>query len=138
MEFRSADGRSFVSLTISKADDYSVMAAIAARDLSFAGAYDEVGFFRDRFAAFIRALEDVTDGHEGEARLESMSPGEAILSVRRLGKDRCMLIEAQVARLHYVCDHGLYNRVSVGFELDESQLPDIVRRLAAVIAEAEL
>lgn len=140
MEIRSSDGKSYVSLTGRKVDDYAVMAAIAVQDLSFAGAYDKVGFFRDAFAAFIRSLEDIADEQEGEARLESMSPEEAILSIRpirRFGVTLCALVEVQVGRWHYVCDRQLFNRVSVAFELAPSLLPDVVRSLAAVITEAE-
>lgn len=137
MEIRSFDGKSYISLKVRKADDYSVMAGIAVQDLSFAGAYDEVGFFRGAFATFIQALEDVINEHEGEARLESMSPGEAILSIHHLGVTRGVVIEVQVARWHYVCDRQFLNRVSVAFELDSSQLPNVVSSLAVVIAEAK-
>jgi hypothetical protein len=75
--------------------------------------------------------------HGGEARLESRSPGEAVLSIRRLDAARHVLAEAQVARWQYVRDRPFLNRVSVTFELDPSQLPDVVQSLAAVVDEAE-
>lgn len=133
MEIRSIEGESFVSLTQWKADDYGVKAAIAVRDGEFAGAYDEVWFFRDAFVAFIEALRNLSMTHEGEAKLESMSPGEAILSIRRLDIARHLLAEVQVARWHYIRDHPYLNRVVVTFEPDPMQLPDVVRSLAAVM-----
>ena len=48
-----------------------------------------------------------------------------------------VLAETPVARWHAVTDRAFLNRVSVTFEIDPSQLPDVVRSLAAVIAEAE-
>ena len=137
MELRSFDGRSYVSLTTWKVDDYGVKAAIAVQDLGFAGAYDEVWFFRNAFVSFIQALSQFADKHEGEAHLESMSPGEAVLSIRSLDIARHVLVEAQVARWHCIRSHPFLNRVSVAFELDPSLLPDVVRNLAAVIAEAK-
>ena len=46
---------------------------------------------------------------------------------------RHVLMEAQIARGHYLRGHYFENRVSVTFELDLSRLPDIVRSLVAVI-----
>jgi hypothetical protein len=84
VELGSIDERSYVSLTHWEADDYGVKAAIAVRDGDFAGAYDEVWFFRKDFAAFVQALREFSVAHKGEARLESMGPGEAVVSISRL------------------------------------------------------
>jgi hypothetical protein len=92
---------------------------------------------REAFSAFIQALAHFTHTHDGEARLESMIPDEAVLSIRRLDMARHLLAEAQVGCWHYVRGRAFFNRVSVTFELDPSQLPDIVRSLAAVIDDAE-
>ncbi len=137
MELRPLDGQSYISLTEWQTDDYGVKATMAVQDCGFAGTYDEVWFFRDAFVTFVQALAQYTVRHEGEARLESMSPGEAVLSIRQLDMARHVLAEAQVARGHYLRDHYFYDRVCVTFELDPSQLPDIMRRLEAVIAEAK-
>lgn len=137
MEIRFFGGESHISLTLWEADNYEVKSAIAVRDGDFAGAYDEVWFFRDDVATFVQALAAFTVAHEGEARLESMSPGEAVVSIRRLDAARHILVETQVSRWHYVGDRPFRNLISVAFELDPSQLPDVVRSLAAVIADAK-
>lgn len=138
VELRSLDGQSSISLTEGQADDFGVKVAMAVKDGDFAGAYDEVWFFRDAFAAFIRALSQFTVDHDGEVRLESMSTDEALLSIRRLDAARHVLAEARVSRGRYLRDHYFLDRVSVTFELDPSQLPDAVRGFAALIGEMEL
>lgn len=59
-------------------------AAIAIRDGDFARAYDQVWFFREDFAAFVQALRAFSVAPKGVARLESMSPGEAVVTIGRL------------------------------------------------------
>lgn len=140
MEFRELDGQSSVSLTNWKrnttdAGFYSVQATITVQSYGFTGTYDEVWFFQDEFAAFVQALRQFTRAHEGEARLESMSPKEAMVSVRRLDAAAHVLIEVQVARWLFHRNRSFLNSVSVAFELDPSQLPTAVDTLAAVIAE---
>jgi NAD(P)-dependent dehydrogenase (short-subunit alcohol dehydrogenase family) len=97
MELRSIDGESSISLTEWEADDIGIKAAIAVRDGTFTGASDEVWFFRDAFAAFVRALDHLIKRHEGDARLDSMSPEEVLLSIRSLDSARHVLVEAQIA-----------------------------------------
>jgi hypothetical protein len=138
MELRSIDGESSISLTEWEADDIGIKAAIVLRDGSFTGASEEAWFFRDALGAFVRALEHFTVRHEGEARLESMSPEEAMLSIRPMDSARHVLVEAQIARGHYLRGQHVENRVCVTFELDPSRLPDIVRSLAAVIDDMEI
>ena len=158
MELRSIDGESSISLTEWEADDIGIKAAIAVRAGAFTGASGEVWFFRDAFTACVRALEHLTVRHGGEARLESMSPEEVTLSIRPMDSARHVLVEAQIARGHYLRGHylrghylrghylrghylrGHYseNRVCITFELDPSRLPDIVRSLAAVIDDLEI
>ncbi|HEX9056401.1 MAG TPA: hypothetical protein VF818_02625, partial [Ktedonobacterales bacterium] len=104
----------------------------------FTGASKAVWFFRDAFEEFVRALRKFTNDHDGDLRIESINPGEAMLSIRQLDPARHVLAEAQVARGHYLCDRYFYDRVCVTFELDPSQLPDIVRGLESVIAEANI
>lgn len=137
MEIGSIAVKSYVSLTEWEADDYGVKAAIAVRDGDFAGAYDKVWFFRNDFAAFVQALRAFSVAHKGEARLESMSPGEAIVSISRLDAAGHILVEAQVSRWQYVGDRSFRNLVAVAFDLDPSQLADVVQSLAAVITEAQ-
>ena len=137
MEIGSLEGKSSISLTHWEADDYGVKAAIAVQNGDFAGAHDEVWFFRDDFAAFVQALRTFILAHKGEVRLESMSPGEAVVSISRLDAAGHILVEVQVSRWQYVRDRSFRNLVSVAFELDPSQLPDCVRSLAAVYAEAQ-
>ena len=137
MEIRPIDGESYISLTHWDVGDDGMMAAMAVRDGDFAGAYEKVSFFRTDFAAFIEALAAFTVAHEGEARLESISPGEAVVYIRRLDAAHHVLAEVQVSRWHYVRARGFRNQVSVAFELDPSQVPDVARNLAAVIAEAK-
>ena len=136
-EIRSIEGDSYLSLTQWEADDFGVKAAIGVRDGEFAGAYDRVWFFRDKFATFVQARAEFTVAHEGEARLESMSPGEAIVSIRRLDAARHILAEVQVSRWHYVRGRLFRHLVSVMFEVDPSHRPEAVRSLAAVIAEGK-
>ena len=138
MELRSIKGDSSVSLTEWEADDLGIKAAIAVRDGAFTSASDEVWFFRDTFAAFVRALKHLTVRHEGEARLDSMSPEDTMLSIRPLDSARHVLVEAQIARGHYLRSHYVESRVCVTFELDPSRLPDIVRCLAAVIDDMDM
>lgn len=116
---------------------YSVQATITAQSYGFTGTYDEVWFFRDEFAAFVQALRQFTRTHEGEARLESISPKEAMVSVCRLDAAAHVLVEAQVARWLFHRNRSFLNSVSVTFELDPSQLPAAVEALAAVIAEGQ-
>jgi hypothetical protein len=138
VELRSIDLQACISLTAWRVDDTLVKVAMAVQDGDFTGGNEPVYFFRDAFAAFIEALEHFSRDHAGEARLESVNPGEAMLSIRPIDAARHVLAEAQVARGHYLRDHYYWDCISVAFELDPSQLPDIVRSLAAVIASAEL
>jgi hypothetical protein len=137
MELRSIEGESSISLSEWEADDLGIKAAIAVQDGAFSGASDEVWFFRDAFAAFVRALEQLVMRYEVEARLDSMSPEEVMLSIRPMESARHMLVEAQIAHGHYLSGHYFENRVCVTFELDPSRLPDIVRSLAAVIDDMD-
>lgn len=137
MELRSIDGQSYIALTEWEADHYGVKAAVAVRDGNFAGANHQVWFFREAFVAFVQALREFTDAHQGEARLESMSPNEAALSIRRFDLAGHVVAEAQLSHGHFVRSRSVDNQVTVIFELDPSRLPDIVRALAAVIGGAE-
>lgn len=137
VEIGSLKGQSYISLTDWEADDYGVKTAIAVRDGDFAGAYDKVWFFRKDFAAFVQALRAFSVAHKGEARLESMSPGEAIVSIGRLDAAGHVLVEAQISRWQYVGDRSFRKLVAVALELDPSQLAVVVQNLAAVISEAQ-
>jgi hypothetical protein len=138
VELRSIDLQACISLTAWHVDDAFVKVAMTVQDGGFTGGNEPVYFFRDAFATFIEALEHFSRDHAGEARLESVNPGEAMLSIRPLDAARHVLAEAKVARGHYLRDHYYWDRVLVAFELDPSQLPDIVRSLTAIIASAGL
>lgn len=139
MELRELAGDSFVSLTNWTWDEdfYGVRTTITAQGYGFAGRYDEVWFFYKELAAFVEALHHFCPRHEGEARLESMSPKEAVVSVRRWDAAGHVLVEAQVSRWLIRRGRGFSNSVSVAFELDPSQLPAAMEALAAVLAEVE-
>lgn len=137
MEFLSIDGKSYIALTEWEADHYGVKAAMVVRDGDFAGANHQVWFFREAFVAFVQALREFTDAHQGEARLESMSPNEAALSIRRFDLAGHVVAEARLSHGHFVRSRSVDNQVSVTFELSPSRLPDIVHALEAVISDAE-
>jgi hypothetical protein len=137
VEIGSIEGKAYISLTQWEADDYQVRAAIAVREGDFAGAMERVWFFRKDFVAFVQALREFSVAHKGTARLESMSPGEVVVSISRLDLAGHILVETQVSRWQYVGDRPFRNLVAVAFELDPSQLPDVVQNLAAVIAKAQ-
>src|SRR5258708_34032272 len=101
---------------------------MAVQDCGLAGTYDEVWFFRDAFVTFVQALAQFTVCHEGEARLESMSPGEAVLSIRQLDMARHVLAEAPVARGHSLPGHSFYDRVCGTFQLAPPPLPEFMGR----------
>jgi hypothetical protein len=137
VELGSIEGKSSISLIRWEASDWVVQATVAIRNDDFAGAYHKVRFFREDFAAFVQALREFSVAHKGEARLESINPDEAVVSISRLDGAGHILVEAQVSRWQDVRDRSFRNLVSFAFELDPSQLPDVVRSLAAIIAEAQ-
>jgi hypothetical protein len=102
MEIWSIDRDASISLTEWEIDDYGVKVAMAAQNGTFAGANEEVWFFRDRFAAFTQALGAFALERDGEVHIESMSPGEGVLTIRRLDLARHILVRRSSSRVQFL------------------------------------
>jgi hypothetical protein len=107
-----------------------IRANVSVEGNGFAGANDSVWFERteiDRFVAKLRALDR---SREGIATLETMSPGECVLTFRTVDKAGHILLDVQMARLVYTLGKAVYFRCRVGFEVDSSEFSRTIEELA--------
>jgi hypothetical protein len=137
MDIWSIDRDAVISFTHWKVGSTSVTVDMTVRDRAFAGAYDGLVFDRTELAMFVRALAQFNVGHDGEARLEAIDPEVAVLSIRRLDMARHVLAEVMISCGHFLRDRYFFDRVTVTFELDPSQLLGFARQLAEIVGDED-
>jgi hypothetical protein len=116
-----AGGRSGLRLhCVGEPDDVGCPTLIEARAGPFSGAVrdDTVG----PYAEFRRHLKDMYDTLSGTATLRSDDGFELVLTCNGLG---AIAVSAEV-----VAEHVPLIRLTFEFEIDQSYLPDIIRRIA--------
>jgi hypothetical protein len=89
---------------------------------------------RDEIDGWMRALESLDKARTGRARLESMSPGELILTVSAMDVAGHLLLECALLQRVYVRNRWIELRMQGAFELDPTCLPDVVVGLRAISA----
>lgn len=135
MRIESMEGDAFITLNEWTVDKMSgdLSASVNVRHDVFSGGAQEAWFFREDVLAFIAALNRLAQTHEGEARLESMSPGEVVLHVERLDLARHLVLHAIVSATSYVRDRLFNDQVSISFEVGPVALNQTALELAAIL-----
>ena len=106
-----------------------VLLTVRVRYGDFAGA-TEAWILREAWDTFIVALRALDERRQGEAPLQSISPGE--LRLRAFAVDRAghMAVEGEIGTLHYMREASLrFGRI----EFDPSLLPLLVRELTTAV-----
>jgi len=106
-----------------------VLLSVRVHYHDFAGA-TETWILRDVWDAFINALRALDERRQGEARVQSISPGELRLRFFALDRAGHMAVEGEVGTLHHMREASLrFGPI----EFDPSGLPALVEELAAAV-----
>lgn len=89
---------------------------------------------RAAFDRFSRAMSSLHERTQGHAELRSMSPGEAVLSVRPVAARGIFAVEGLLSTLVRGQDNAFKHAVEFGFEVETAQIEEAARRLAALTA----
>jgi hypothetical protein len=114
----------------SRGGDVLLSARVRYRD--FGGA-TETWVLREAWDAFIGDLRTLDERRQGEARLESISPGELRLRFFALDRAGHVAVEGEIGTLHHMREAFLrFGPVA----FDPPLLPSLVRELAAAVVKA--
>jgi hypothetical protein len=98
---------------------------------AFCGASDRAWLASDDFDRFLSSLEALEQSRQGEAVLESMSPGELSVRIHAVARAGHLAMEVVIGEQR-VGEHSWHERlVKCSFPLDPGQLPQIVRQFTA-------
>ena len=84
-------------------------------------------------ASFVEQLQALEQGRQGSAQIESMSPGEFVLSIWSVDRRGHLAVGGRVLRHIHGHDAGPYPHVvEFSFEFDPSFLPSVVAAFQAI------
>lgn len=128
-----SDNGDFVELAREVGDAYDVLLTVSVRRAGF-GATADTWVSADTWHAFAQQLALLEESRQGEARVESISPGELLLVVRSVDRAGHLGVEGQLGTRTY--DTEVSMRFSV-FSFDPSQLADfaqLARDISTLVA----
>jgi hypothetical protein len=111
--------------------DGSVKLSVRAAGYGFSGRNPSVWISRLDLAVFVRDLQEVERTRRGEARLESMSPGELSLKISVIDGAGHTRADVTVSR-RYFAQKFASPEVRFGFEFDPSNLPGLLKAFGAL------
>jgi hypothetical protein len=113
--------------------DGSVQLSVRAAGYGFSGRNPSVWISRSDLATFLRELQELERTRRGEARLESMSPGELSVKISVIDGAGHTRADVTVSRRYFAQEFG-QPTVRFGFSFDPSNLPGIVKAFSSLQA----
>lgn len=134
MQVSSEDRTMSVRIRLLESEDRGVPSVKTAVDADFGGftGSTTVWFERDALDAMINALGRLAVTRGGEAKVESMSPGEAMLSVTTLDRAGHLLFSASLLKHAWIRGKQVERRASGSFEIDPTALDALIDGLRAL------
>ena len=140
MRIQSENGLHFIELL--KQEDSlpfypSICVQIEGRAYGFSAIVSGVWLSADDMRVFLTELVRLEQLREGSASLESMSPGEVVLSLQKADRAGHMIARLALFRtISGMVPQPVTQRLSIAFEIDVSLLPQVVRRFRQLIPTA--
>lgn len=97
---------------------------------------DSIGINTESFGVFLKQLKAFQQYENGEAILDSMSPGEFQMRLRATGKRYHVVVQGQISRTIYQAESALLNTLQFAFRVDSSYLKGIVSDFEALLENA--
>ena len=118
-----SDSGDFVELARQDGDAYDVLLNVSVRRAGFSATAD-TWVSAEAWHAFAQQLAILEERRQGEARVESISPGELLLVVRSVDRAGHLGVEGQIGTRTYDTEVSMHFSV---FAFDPSQLPGFAR-----------
>ena len=139
MKIASDDQRQHVLIELLESEDQHLPSrqVRVVVDLGDFRAQTTVWLGRDAIDGAIRALESLERTRRGQLRLESMGPGELVLTLSVMDAAGHLLLECELLQRIALRDRRADLRMAGAFELDPTSLPAItasMRQLSEGIA----
>lgn len=104
----------------------SIRVGVTVTLREFCGAYNSVWLERAALDEFMQSMDSLERTRSGKAVLRSMSPDELVLCLRSRDSFGHLVTEISLQRHQYSGPTYWPTRVSGGFELEPSELPNVV------------
>ena len=112
-------------------DPYGVEVTVTVQVDGFAGTTSSFVLIEE-WRAFVAGVEALDQARQGEARLQSIAPGEIEITLRSTDRAGHTAFEGQIAQRAYI--RVVYLRFGL-VPFDPTELPRIVRELRAILGQ---
>jgi hypothetical protein len=105
----------------------------------FAGSNPHVWYEQAALLGFVRGLKKVEARRDGQAALDSMSPGECVFCVRCVGLRGFILVQVRLSRIVHFHDAGQSenNQLIVTFEMDREMFHHLIADFGELAAQVK-